>query len=215
MPICSVQFSAACPESGWSFFVASFAPKKLRFELGGGPPFDAAFYPYLGNPMVLPVGEETHAVTAGENVIQVAFQLSHGQILVAVRYPTPWKRLTLKRSVRESVTRNIESSVGTALDHLAECFEDQQSYAEAEPLRRRSLEITERGWGKIIPYRLAEALETYAALLRKLGRAGEAEDVESRARPIRAKYPKGSYSCQIRAFARPRRISLRWRLVLS
>jgi len=135
--------------------------------------------------------------------------------LEAVRYLTPWKRLTLKRSVLESVTRNIESSVGTALDHLAECFEDQQSYAEAEPLRRRSLEITERGWGKIIPYRLAEALETYAALLRKLGRAGEAEDVESRARPIRAKYPKGSYSCQIRAFARPRRISLRWRLVLS
>jgi tetratricopeptide (TPR) repeat protein len=130
--------------------------------------------------------------------------------LATARYLTPWKRLTLKPSTLEGVIRNIESSVGTALDHLAECCEDQQRYSEAEPLRRRSLEIMERGWGKIVPYRLADALETYAAVLRKLGRAGEAEHVESRARPIRAKYPKGSYRCQLQLSTRPM-ISLRAR----
>jgi tetratricopeptide (TPR) repeat protein len=132
--------------------------------------------------------------------------------LETARYKTPWKRLTLKRSYREGVIRNIESLVGNALDHLAECYESQHKYAEAEPLRRRSLEITERGWGKIVPHRLAEALETYADLLRKLGRDAEAEQVESRARPVRTKYPKGSCRRQFQISTRLGGISLWWRL---
>ena len=125
---------------------------------------------------------------------------------------TLWKRLTLKRRVRESFIRNCESSVGTALDLLAACFEDQQKYAEAEPLRRRSLEIVERGWGKVIPHLLADALESYATLLRKLERSTEAEQAESRARPIRAVHPKGGCRCEVRVFTRPGRLSLRSRL---
>ncbi len=128
------------------------------------------------------------------------------------RYLRPWKRLTLKSRILGGVIRNIESSVGTALSRLAECYEDQQRYAEAEPLRRRSLDILEMGLGKIVPHLLADALEAYADLLRKLGRDAEVEQVEARSRPIRAKHPKGSYRYHQQLTVRPGRISLRRRL---
>ena len=55
--------------------------------------------------------------------------------LETARYLTPWKRLTLKHGALEGVIRNIESSVATALDHLAECYEDQQRYGMPRPNR--------------------------------------------------------------------------------
>jgi tetratricopeptide (TPR) repeat protein len=129
------------------------------------------------------------------------------------RYCKGWKRLIWRRGNLQAIIRNIESSVGAALNHLAECYDDQQRYAEAEPLRRRSLKITEAGWGKVSPPILATALETYATLLRKMGRETEAEAVEVRVRPIREKYPKASYGYRLRAFTtKPGKIRLRWRL---
>src|SRR5215471_17917548 len=74
-------------------------PKEVRLQLGRSPLFHAAFYPYLCDPMTLPVGKKTDAVATGENVIQVAFQLSHGQILVH-HLPHLKRRLHVKRDLR-------------------------------------------------------------------------------------------------------------------
>src|SRR6266404_6609491 len=57
-------------------------PKKLRFEVGRFSRFNSAFDPYLSGPTVLPVGKETHAVAARENVFEMIFQLPEGQILI-------------------------------------------------------------------------------------------------------------------------------------
>jgi len=127
-------------------------------------------------------------------------------------YLKPWKRLMWKRRVLNSIIRNVRSPLVTALSHLAECYEDQEKYAEAEPLRRRSIEITEEVWAKITPWFLADALENYARLLRKLGREAEAEELATRAKPVRAKYPKETRRIQHRLIAGPTKISLRWRV---
>jgi len=94
-------------------------------------------------------------------------------------------------------------SVLTEINYLD--YEEEERYAEAEPMRRRSLEIKERSWRRIVPHLLAEALVTYAALLRKLNRDAGAEGVEACTRPIRAKYPKGNYRRQLPVMNRPGR----------
>ncbi len=121
-------------------------------------------------------------------------------------------RLRWNRRTLQTLIGGRQLSVGAALDRLAEVYEDQHKYAEAEPLRKRSLDIKEKVRGGTLHPTVADALETYAALLRHIGRGTEAADLEARARSIRAKYPKGSYQCQLRAFTRPIRRTLRWRL---
>ena len=59
-------------------------------------------------------------------------------------------------------------------------------YAEAEPLFKHSLAISEKALGPEYPY-VAMSLENYASLLRQTGRVTEAEEMEDYAQAIRAK----------------------------
>ncbi len=74
-----------------------------------------------------------------------------------------------------------------SLNNLAELYRQQGNYAEAAPLYRRSLAIMENALGPEHP-NVATSLENYAALLREIGRADEAAEMEARAKAIRAKY---------------------------
>ncbi len=77
--------------------------------------------------------------------------------------------------------------LGTTLNNLAELYRDQGKYAEAVPLYKRSLEITEKALGPEHPT-VATSLENYAMLLRKTNRDAEAAKLEARAKAIRAKH---------------------------
>ncbi len=66
-------------------------------------------------------------------------------------------------------------------------YRAQGSYAEAEPLYQRALEIDEKALGPEHPD-VATSLENYASLLRETGRADEAAEMETRAQSIRAKF---------------------------
>ncbi len=63
----------------------------------------------------------------------------------------------------------------------------QGNYTEAEPLYQRALAIREKALGPEHP-QVAQSLENYAALLRKLVREAEAGKMEARAQAIRAKH---------------------------
>ena len=75
--------------------------------------------------------------------------------------------------------------VAAALGNLARLHADQNLFAEAERYYLRALSAWEEveGAGRV---NLAETLEGYAAMLRAVYRVGEADDVASRARTIRA-----------------------------
>ena len=64
-------------------------------------------------------------------------------------------------------------------------YQAQGKYAEAEPHYQRALAISEKALGPEHP-NVARILENYADLLRKLDRNAEAEELEERARAIRA-----------------------------
>jgi len=72
------------------------------------------------------------------------------------------------------------------LNNLALLYNSQGKYAEAEPLYKHALAIDEKALG---PDRLVVAtfLQNYAASLRKSKRGTEADQMEDRARTIRAK----------------------------
>jgi len=70
--------------------------------------------------------------------------------------------------------------VGTSLDDLAAVYTAEARYAEAEPLERKALEIFEHTLQSDHPY-VADALQHYAALLRKMNRQAEADTLEARA----------------------------------
>lgn len=132
--------------------------------------------------------------------------------LQTAAYNRRWRRLKWNRRTLQTLIGGPQLSIAAALDRLAEVYEDQQSYSEAEPLRRRSLEIKEKAKGRSLHPTVADALDTYAAVLRNMGRGPEAAELETRSRSIRTKYPEGSYQCQLRTFTRPMKRTLRWRL---
>ena len=76
--------------------------------------------------------------------------------------------------------------MATVLNNLAELYREQGDYAKAEPLYKKALAIREKALGPTHPT-LAQGLENYAGLLRKLNRIPEAEKLETRAKAIRAK----------------------------
>ena len=69
---------------------------------------------------------------------------------------------------------------------MAALYKAQARYAEAEPLYKRALAISEKALGPNHP-RVTTSLENYASLLRKTNRAAEAAQMEARAARIRAK----------------------------
>ncbi len=79
--------------------------------------------------------------------------------------------------------------MATSLNNLALVYKTQGRYADAEPLYKRALAITEKTLGPEHPH-VSMALENYAALLRKTGRDAEAKRLEARAKAMRAKHAK-------------------------
>jgi tetratricopeptide (TPR) repeat protein len=75
--------------------------------------------------------------------------------------------------------------VATSLNNLAQLYETQGQYAQAEPLFKRSLAISEKALGPDHPD-VAQRLENLAALYRATNRTKEAEVLEKRAAAIRA-----------------------------
>ncbi len=129
------------------------------------------------------------------------------QVALWTRGWQPWR----KRKELETKINRSQIPIGTALDHLAVVCEDQRKYAEAEPLRRRSLEIKERAWGDRYSLFLADFLGAHANVLHKIGREDKAVELDKRVEAIRLRYPQGSMRCSLRATVRPIKRSLRWR----
>ncbi len=77
--------------------------------------------------------------------------------------------------------------MAASLNNLAGLHQAQGKYAEAEPLFQRSLAIFEKALGPEHPH-VATTLENYAALLRETEREDKAEEMEARAKAIRAKF---------------------------
>ncbi|HJP93660.1 MAG TPA: tetratricopeptide repeat protein [Pyrinomonadaceae bacterium] len=101
--------------------------------------------------------------------------------------------------------------IGTALDKLCEVYECQEKYADAEPLRRRSLEIKERAWSENHAWIWIDCLAAYANVLHKIGREQEAAKVDEHVEAIRAKHPPGSVHPSLRFMSMPIKRNLRWR----
>jgi tetratricopeptide (TPR) repeat protein len=121
-----------------------------------------------------------------------------------------WRRWR-NRKESEAMIRRNQIPISLALDKLAEVYEYQQKYAEAEPLRRRSLEINERAWGEEHSRAWVDSLAAYANVLHKIGRQDEAAGIDDRVESIRAKYPQGSVNCVLFGMSMPVRRNLRWR----
>ncbi len=121
-----------------------------------------------------------------------------------------WRRWGNRRDLEARISLN-QIPISSALDRLAEVCEYQEKYIEAEPLRRRSIEIKERAWGERRSWYIVDSLAAFANVLRKIGREQEAAEVDTRVEAIRAKYPQGSLRCTLRAMSRPIKRNLRWR----
>jgi len=128
----------------------------------------------------------------------------------AARWSKGWRPWQNRKELGVKIRLN-QIPISSALDRLAVVCEDQQKYAEAEPLRRRSLEIKERAWGERHSSFLADSLAAHANVLHKIGRENEAVELDKRVEAIRLRYPQGSMRCSLRATVRPIKRSLRWR----
>jgi tetratricopeptide (TPR) repeat protein len=129
---------------------------------------------------------------------------------LVARWPNGWRSWRNRKEL-EAKIRLTQIPISTALDRFAEVYEDQQKYALAEPLRRRSLEVKERAWGERYPSFLADSLAAHANALHKIGREHEAAEMNKRVDAIRLRYPRGSLRCYLRASVGPTKRSLRWR----
>ncbi|MBI3933097.1 MAG: tetratricopeptide repeat protein [Acidobacteria bacterium] len=87
---------------------------------------------------------------------------------------------------KELKISSVSSHLTGGLAGLAELYRTQGKYAEAEPLYERLLAVTVKGQGPEGPS-VPSVLETYAVLLRQMGRDDEAKQMEVRAGAIRAK----------------------------
>ena len=111
----------------------------------------------------------------------------------------------------EAMIKRARVPISAALDQLAEIYECQEKYADAEPLRRRSFEIKEQAWGETHPWSWVDSLAAYANALHKMGREHEAAKLNERVEAIRADYPQGSVRSYVRFMSMPIKRSLRWR----
>jgi tetratricopeptide (TPR) repeat protein len=128
----------------------------------------------------------------------------------AAQWTRGWRPWRNRKELEGKISRN-QVPISSALDRLAVVYEDQQKYSEAEPLRRRSLEIKERAWGERYLSVLADSLAAHANVLHKISREHEAAEIDKRVEAIRERYPQGSMRCTLRATVRPIKRSLRWR----
>lgn len=121
-----------------------------------------------------------------------------------------WLRWPNSKKV-EARIRRARVPISAALDQLAEIYECQEKYAEAEPLRRRSFEIKEQAWGETLAWIWVDSLAAYANALHKIGRELEAAKLDERVEAIRANYPQGSVRKYVRLTSMPIKRTLRGR----
>jgi tetratricopeptide (TPR) repeat protein len=88
--------------------------------------------------------------------------------------------------IRETSLGPGDPRLATALNNLARVIHLQGRYSDAVPLCERAVRFMTDALGPEHP-RVGTTLENYAILLRQVGRQTEAEDVEARARAVRAK----------------------------
>ena len=86
-----------------------------------------------------------------------------------------------------SMAISFNTSVAYSFNNQAWRYYNQGRYAEAEEYLQEALALLEKDLG---PEHLnvAKVLENYVALLRKMNRDAEAEELEARAKAIRAKH---------------------------
>jgi tetratricopeptide (TPR) repeat protein len=77
--------------------------------------------------------------------------------------------------------------VAISLNHLAELYQAQGKYSEAENLYKRALVIWEKALGPDHPH-IATVLENMAGFYRKIDRADDAKRLEERVKRIRSEH---------------------------
>ena len=152
-------------------------------------------------------GRYTEAEELYRRSLAIVEENVRSQVALCTKGRRPWRN---RKELEAKISRN-QIPISTALDRLAVVYEHQQKYAQAEPLRRRSLEIKERAWGERYSSFLADSLAAHANALHKIDREQEAAEIDKRVEAIRLKYPQGSVRCSLRATVRPIKRSLRWR----
>lgn len=85
--------------------------------------------------------------------------------------------------IRERVLGADDRYTAQSANNLALLYAAQQRYADAERLYQRAIAVFERRQDSA---ELATTLENYAAMLADMGRTKEAEEIERRARALRA-----------------------------
>ena len=83
-------------------------------------------------------------------------------------------RISAARAIREKALGPEHPDVAASRNNLAELYQAQGRYAEAEPLYRRSLAIWEKALGPEHPH-VATGLNNLTVLYRAQGRYAEAE----------------------------------------
>jgi tetratricopeptide (TPR) repeat protein len=129
----------------------------------------------------------------------------------AARPTKGWLRWRNRKEFEARINRS-QIPISASLDKLAEIYECQQRYAEAEPLRRGSLEINEQAWGEGYSWIWVDSLAAHANVLHKLGREDEATQIDERVKAVRTNHPPGSIRPTLRFMSMPIKRSLRWRL---
>ena len=91
--------------------------------------------------------------------------------------------------MNHSSSHGVTNTLGNSLKPMtdSELYQAQGKYVEAEPLYKRALAIFEKALGPEHSD-VAAILENYAVLLRQTGRSAEANEMEARAKAIRAKH---------------------------
>ena len=140
--------------------------------------------------------------------LAIVEQVVRSQAAERTRAWRPWRK---GKELEAKINQN-QLPISGALDRLAVVYEDQQKYFEAEPLRRRSLEIKERAWGERYSSLLADSLSAHANVLHKISREHEAAEIDKRVEAMRERYPQGSMRCSLRLTVGPIKRNLRWRL---
>jgi tetratricopeptide (TPR) repeat protein len=98
----------------------------------------------------------------------------------------------LKRAlaIREKILPPNDPDLVKSLLGMANLYADQKKYEQAEPLLQRAVTILEtiKAYGSGYP-NLPDTLTVYAGVLRNTNRAAQADEVEGRAKELRAKNP--------------------------
>lgn len=132
-------------------------------------------------------GENDKAISDYNEAIRFDPRLSHAYSNRALAYGKKEQFDEALADFKKALEQNPSSA--TAHDGLATLYAVQAKYEEAEPLFKKALAIFEKTSGPEHPH-VAETLEHYTAMLRKIGREVEAAAMEARVKAIRAKHAR-------------------------